>query len=180
MNETKNFRKEQSSKAEAGSGNENIGTLKRITVSIALAAALICFPLFACDGNRPKDPYVSVPDTGVTVEDVVLNPQEYMGRQVTIAGTIKKTFGEQAFLLHGEKLVDELIAVGADPYPDERNDTFDYRLAPVKGLRVTGVVRQFEADAVERETGIKLDGDRLKDYTGKPVIIVKSLQRADP
>jgi hypothetical protein len=149
-----------------------------IRFGIALAL-LVCSALVSCDSNRPEDPYISVADKGVTVEDVVLDADEYVGKQVTIAGTIKETFGEQAFVINGEKLVDGLLAVGADPYPNEPNEKFDYRLAPVKAVRVTGIVRRFDAAAVERETGVKLEDSHLKDYAGKPVIIVKSLQPAN-
>lgn len=87
----------------------------RVGAAFLLAAVGI---FAACGGNRASDPYISVPDKGVTVEDVALKPDEYVGKKVTVAGTVKDTFGERAFLLHGEKLVDELLAVGADPYPD--------------------------------------------------------------
>jgi hypothetical protein len=130
--------------------------------------------------NRPlEERYVSVPDAGVTIENVVLNPDAYIGRQVTIAGTIKETYGEKAFLLHGEKLVNELLAVGADPFPEKPNDAFDYSLAPVKAVRVTGVVRRFDAAAFERETGVSANETGGERFAGKPVIVVESIEKAE-
>jgi hypothetical protein len=154
------------------------GKFSRFSIGVLLAA-LAGFALAACGGgNRPNDPYVSVPDAGVTVEDIVFDPEKYVGKRVTVAATVKGTFGERAFLLHGEKLVDELLAVGADPYPEMDNDKMDYPLHPVKAVRVTGVVRHYDG-GVERETGVRLDDARLKDYAGKPVIVVESLQPAE-
>jgi hypothetical protein len=79
-----------------------------------------------------------------------------------------------------EKMVDGLLALGADPFPEAQNEKFDYRLGPVKAVRVTGIVRVFDP-AVERETRVQLAGDtRLARFAGNLVIVVKSLQKSEP
>lgn len=151
---------------------------KRIS---GLITVLVFVSVFAaCDSNRPKDPYISVPDKGVTVENVVIKPDAYIDKQVTVAGTIKETFGERAFMIRGEKLVDELLVVGADPYPNLSNQVGSVPLSTVEAVRATGVIIKFNVAEIEREIGVNLNDSRLANYAGKPTLIVKSLERVKP
>ena len=149
--------------------------------SRGLAPAFLIVLVFisvACD-PRAENTFVKTPDEGVTTEDVASNPDAHIGQRVTVVAPVKGTFGEQAFVLHAEGLADDLLAVGADPYPNERNESIHQQLMDAKGVRVTGVVRRFDRPAIERETGLKLDDQRLDAYEQKPVIIVESLQAVD-
>ncbi len=140
---------------------------------------IVCLLLLNACGPRADGTFVSAPDKGVTVENISANPDDHIGKQVTVVAPIRRTYGENAFLLFAENLPDDLLAVGADPYPDQPNESIESSLMQAKGVRVTGVVRRLDPPAAERETGLKLDDERLKAYIGKPVIVVKSLQMID-
>ena len=141
------------------------------------AIGLACVLLFIACGPRASDTFVSAPDKGVSVEDISAKPDDHIGKQVTVVAPIRRTFGEKVFLLFAENRPDDLLVVGADPYPDQQNESIDTSLIQAKGVRVTGVVRSFDPAAIERETGgIKLDDERLRPYIGKPVIVAKSIQ----
>ncbi|HEX8286574.1 MAG TPA: hypothetical protein VF556_01180 [Pyrinomonadaceae bacterium] len=92
-----------------------------LRLCIVLTAVVLCFGM-ACNSNRPEDQYVSIPESDIKVEDVVQDPGRYIGKQVTVAGKIEEMFGEQAFMIHGEKMVDGLLALGTDPFPEAQNE----------------------------------------------------------
>lgn len=140
-----------------------------------MAFIIVCLLLFAACGSQPNNIFVSTPDKGVTVENISSNPDDHIGKRVTVVAPVMKTFGEQVFSLHSGILNEELLAVGVDPYPDQKNEKIQTSLIQAKGVQVTGIVRRFEPAEIERETGVKLNDERLSDFTGEPVIVVKSL-----
>ncbi len=47
-------------------------------------------------------------------------------------------------------------------------------------MEVTGEVRPFGPAAFERDTGTPLDADALREWAGKPALLVKSLKVLPP
>ena len=146
----------------------------------SLAILILCtFGLAACE-RESINPFTSAPDKGVTVENILSYPTDYINKEVTVVAVVSKTLGDKAFLLHGENPTGELLVVGADPYPRQPNESIDLGYMLAKSVRVTGNVEAFDPVAVERVSGLGRNDIRLQDYAGRAVIIAKSMETLDP
>ncbi|HEV2065285.1 MAG TPA: hypothetical protein VGR08_00510 [Thermomicrobiales bacterium] len=101
-------------------------------------------------------------DLGVTVDDILAQPQELVGLTVTVSDEVEEhLLTPHAFLLGDSAL----LAVSTTAHPELFVEATAY---------VTGEVRIFNYEEAERTTGLDLD-ERLRDYEGQPMILVESL-----
>jgi hypothetical protein len=154
---------------DSGSGNDQ-------SLKVSLAVLVIFTLVFAACERESINPFTSVPDKGVTVENILSNPKDYIGKDVAVVATVSKTLGNKAFLLHGENLTGELLVVGTDAYPSRPNENVDLGFMLAKGARVTGTVEAFDSITAERATGVSRNDHRLQDYAGQVMITAKSLE----
>ncbi|HEX6125273.1 MAG TPA: hypothetical protein VFZ23_07850 [Pyrinomonadaceae bacterium] len=148
-------------------------------IKVALALLIVtCF--FAGCESESINPFTTAPDKGVTVENILSNPKDYTGKEVTVVAAVSKTVGDRAFLLHGENPTGELLVVGGDPYPSQPNESIEHGFMLAQSVRVTGTVEAFDPVAVERQAGVRRDDDRLKNYRGRAMIVARSLETLNP
>ena len=114
---------------------------------------------------------------GATVQDITSNPSAVEGRIVTVSGEVNRVFGPRWFSIGGEGYGggEELLVVGPSAVPSILNNLADSGKVSNDLVQVTGRVRVFEEDAIEREINADLDGDLFDIYDGKAVVVMHDL-----
>src|SRR6185369_5531548 len=112
-----------------------------------LVLNLVTFSAFGqSKGNQSASPQAQVGQT-VDVSDVAKNPQQYMGKEVTVEWKVDRVYSPNAIGL--EKDEKHLLVIGVTP--GALGDTS----AMKKGdpFAATGVVRNFDRAGLERQYG---------------------------
>lgn len=131
----------------------------------------------AAEGQPDGALLTPVPGTGsgemgiLTVADIAGNPDQYMGQQVVIEGSIDRIFSATVFTLDE----DALLAAGIDNdllIVAENANAFALDDGWLDDqVQVTGTVRLFVLAEVEREFVLDLDDELVVDFEGRPAII---------
>ncbi len=125
-----------------------------------------------------------------SVGDVADEPENWIGRQVTVTDDVTDVIGRHSFQMGEEGFLGlfggELLVVGAKPLPQWVGDDFassgffddDDDFDELEGAiaRVSGTVRRFNLQDVERELGVDLDDGLFGDYDGDPVLVAQSVR----
>lgn len=117
-------------------------------------------------------------EEGVSLRQLVDNPQDFYGERVTVSATVARVVQPRAFtLVSDEPASDEepvedaaVLVVGSEPVASG--------LSEEQSVRVTGKVRPFRLQAVERELGVELRDSLRASYGGETPAIVASAVRA--
>lgn len=109
--------------------------------------------------------------------DIVTNPDNYIGKTVTVTGEVEKVFSKRAFLLDEEAVTGDKDLLVLSPDKTELNlEAIDDSWLN-DGVKVTGkVVRMVTAD-VEKELGWDLDNELEVEYKDRPVIIAQTIAK---
>ena len=149
--------------------------------SIVPVIALVALPL-ACAPRTATEmelgDVVAEPVMTTTVSDIVNAPARYAGKVVTVSGEVSRVFGPRWFAIGGQEFGGhELLVLGSSTMPGLLSDLADSGKVMNDIVMVTGVVRAFEEDALEREVGggLDLDGDVFDPYDANPVIVMTDL-----
>jgi hypothetical protein len=114
------------------------------------------------------------------VADILSDPNAFLGKTVTVVSDVEDVYGPRAFTLdveyedsYGAKNSEEdlltlIPKVGGFPSVDAQWKD--------RKARVTGVVQRME-QSIEREIGWVLPQRLKSEYRGKPVLIVRSIER---
>lgn len=102
-------------------------------------------------------------DFGITIDDILARPNEFLGMTVTVSDEVEEHLLTPHLFLLGD---DALLCISATPHPELFVESTAY---------VTGEVRLFDLREIERRTGIDLDDAALRDFSGQPVVLVHSL-----
>ncbi len=139
-----------------------------------IVLGLIAWALYeAFDRDQPATaPPTAGPQAAATINNIVTNPSEFMGRTVTVSGEVGEVIGPRAFTI-GEP--QELLVVGANELPTIAQGTFEGELTPDRTVQVTGPVRTFDLAQVEQEIGFDLDDNLFANYAGRPAIVAQSM-----
>lgn len=162
------------------------------------AAALIILVLFGSGCNAGERDGVAEPSptpethppppappwlaAGAThrVADITGAPKDSIGKTVTVVAEVNEVYGPRAFTLDGDEdsppakspgkdLLALVPKVGDFPKIDEQWKK--------SRARVTGVVQQMAPKNVEREIGWFLPRSLEANFRGKPVLIVRRVER---
>jgi hypothetical protein len=121
---------------------------------------------------------VAEPVMTTTVSDITTGPQRYVGKVVTVSGEVGRVLGPRWFTIGGQEFGgSEILVLGKSTMPGLVNRLADSGMVMNDIVLVTGVVRAFEEDALEREIGggLDLDGDVFDPYDAHPVIVMTDL-----
>lgn len=111
---------------------------------------------------------------GVTAQQIIDNPEAYVGRTVTVSGDVEEIFEPRAFNIDSGSTIGELLVIGREPFPQV---TATPNRAILKGdiATVTGVVKMLTSvEDVEREIGWDLTPQIVTTYQTKPVLIAQT------
>jgi hypothetical protein len=132
-------------------------------------------------GNVGEEGAEEVPDINVedkdsssVIEDVNLNPQNYVGREVTVTAEIEEIMGNNVLTLEGPGLEpdQDLIIVSSQGFMDQNNQPV-YSDEDI--LTVTGTVQMLNVANVESALGIDIPDDVLSDQPERPVIVARTV-----
>ena len=127
----------------------------RLAAVIALAVTVA-----GCAGGDDAEVEQAVSEATVDPEHGVL---------LTVTGAVGLVFGEQAFEVGVESEQNVLVVSPEHQVPVARGVT----------VRVTGVVEDFDLDAME-ERGAELDEDRMRGFEGRSALIAVEVEVTSP
>ena len=131
-----------------------------IVGAIVVALLLVGFvALGSEDGSRAQ----SAP---VTVDEIADNPDAFRGETVTVTGKIHDVVSPKVFAITGDVLgrpePKVLVVDRGEPGAE---------VSKGESIKVTGMVRQFDADEFREEIQVELES-----YGGSPVILASSVE----
>jgi len=113
------------------------------------------------------------------VADITGAPNSFIGKTVTVVAEVDEVYGPRAFTLDGEGpslaqgarkgLLTLVPKVGGFPNVDAQWKDGK--------ARVTGVVQRMVGKDVEREIGWEMSANLKSGFMGRPVLIVRSVER---
>lgn len=152
-----------------------------------MAARLCALALYAaflsCQRERPSF-YVDNPSADRSQDELAIvadHPSAYLGKTVTVSGHVGNVLGEKAFILEARGPYEaQLLVVGADPFSEAPNKAVAFPRGQARFVEATGEVRRFDRAAFERATGTLLDAAAVREWTGRPALLAKSLKALPP
>lgn len=138
------------------------------TVALALVAlvALGCQPAVA-----PQNAGM-----GVTVEEILANPQRYVGQSVEADGQVDRVVGERVIALRSTAAAGEMLAIVSN----QSLKAVD-AIVPGETLHVNGTVQVMSAETVrrvEQQLGVQLDDEQLLNLANQaPFIVAQNVSK---
>ena len=156
---------------QAASAPRNFGktTCRRLGGATLAVSSVLFLPSCADSASERAEK-----TGGITVRQVIENPNAYVGKTVTVSGDVEEIWNPRAFNMDSGLSVGELLVVGREPFPN----------IPEAGNRayvvndvatVTGVVRMLVTADIEREIGWDLDPRIEAEFNAKPVLVAQSI-----
>ncbi len=153
----------------------------------AMLGGILLVGVLAASGGGIQAQTRSEPSVG----DITDEPENWIGRQVTVTDDVTDVIGRHSFQMGEEDFLGlfgggELLVLGAKPLPQWVGDDFassgffddDDDFDELEGAiaRESGTVRRFNLQDVERELGVDLDDGLFGDYDGDPVLVAQSVR----
>lgn len=112
------------------------------------------------------------PDSGITVSDILENPEMYEGAEVTVRAEVEEWLNPRAFVLDGQGVVqDNLLIITRDPtYAFEDPELFGDDI-----WEVTGTVERFTVATAIDTYDVDLQADAFAIYEGKPYLVADTV-----
>lgn len=129
----------------------------------------------ACNrGGGKNNGGTASPTDAPTVERIIEQPHQFIGKRVTLTGEVDTVHGPQAFELEGEGLIfdEEILVLTRSPVRlagDMLEDEDD--------VIVTGTVRMLVVADIERELGWDLDPALETQWQNKPVLVAEAISK---
>ena len=139
-----------------------------ILLATAAGALLTVVTLVLTNDGRGRD---GIGAAGMTAATVLEDPDRFVGTTVRLRDRVTEVVTARSLTLGPGRLLVLNIAV-ATAIDDMGDD--DQRLVG-DSVEVTGEVRLFAMDDIEAEVGI-LDEELFRAFTGKPVMIARSIE----
>ncbi len=154
--------------------NSNTNNFINLGRKVSLITLVSCALLLPACANY-ENPKGSV-EGADSVENVVEDVDQYVGKTVTIQGEVGDQVGSNSFILEDVDLLgqeEKLLVINptsASPVPV----TEDQR------VQITGEVREFVTADFERDYGLTWDAQSREqieaEYESRPVLVVQSMQ----
>lgn len=139
----------------AGYDGQAVLMARQITLDVPVAGAA---------GDKEFAAGSDGPERGVTVTDVLDHPERYLGQTIIVSAEVEEQFLTPHTFTLGDR---GFLAVSAEPHPELFVEATAF---------ISGEVRRFALEDLERELGIDLDEATLRQYEGKPVIVVEAVE----
>lgn len=149
----------------------------RSKTKIMLAVACIgVLALAGCARERTVEAKRE-PASGVTIRDIRDNPDSYRNKTVTVSGEVDEVLSPRAFEIGGEGFAfpGSLLVIAKQDLPSIAGRT-NGMLREDDIVQVTGTVRDFRREQIQREVGMQLSQDEYSKWEGQPVIVADSVQ----
>ncbi|MDP9474242.1 MAG: hypothetical protein M3R38_00805 [Actinomycetota bacterium] len=113
---------------------------------------------------------------GVSVADIVDDPEEFYGKNLTVSGLVGEVVGPNAVTIGGQDGIfeEELLIVGAQPLPElAEGDAVEIAVDDL--VQATGTLQEFAVPEFEEALGTELDDNLFGEYEGEPALQAKSV-----
>ena len=175
---------------ETGRNRAATGTIVAWILGIVAVIALIY--LFAYlfgafdddDSDLGETDDIEVADVGISVADVIEDPERYLGEDITVDGFVDVIVDPRSFTITNEDIIGEsLLVVGTEeiviPAGAERPEA---ESEPIE-VQVTGTVYMFGDDMLD-DVGdayeFMYEEDAFNQYEGEPVLLVDDVEMSIP
>lgn len=112
---------------------------------------------------------------GVSAAAVLEDPERFHGEVVRVNGRVTAVVSPRSVTLGEGGLL--VLDIATAPVIDAIGDRGESLIG--EAVQVTGEVREFHIDQIEAEVGA-LDEERFRVFTGRPVILVRSIDPSLP
>jgi hypothetical protein len=107
--------------------------------------------------------------------DLAANPDQYVGQEVTVSGTVSSITGDNAFTIGGGDIGGDALLVTSATSVGQQQLVEQGAIVQVTGT----VAEQFSADAVADDLGIEWeDPEAFADFAGQNYLIAESVSEA--
>lgn len=122
----------------------------------------------------PEEDEANEPVADATIDEIVEDPDVYVGDDVTVSGSVNQELDEFGFRLGGEDFLEGegLLVVSADTQAISDLTESEEELV----AQVQGTVQIFDLVTVEEDLGVDLDDDVYSEFDGEPVVIASDIQ----
>jgi hypothetical protein len=117
-----------------------------------------------------------------TIDQIVQNPQAFVGRPVTVAGAMVQVIGQRGAVLMDLRpaFSSRVLVVSARPLPNLATPATQPFVLQDNIIRVAGTVELLDLAAVEQQLGLALDPATFRQFVGQPVIVAREVTRFAP
>jgi hypothetical protein len=151
-------------------GTALVAGLVVLGLATVLAIAVYLAGRLPWDGRPPAD-VMTTPGL------VVVQPEDFYGKTVTVTGRIAHVLGPRAFTVGENTAVDgELLVVPARPITAPAGRAADVPMVIDDVVRLTGEVRRFELASFEREADTQLEDAALRTWEGRPALLARTVE----
>lgn len=166
-------RDERGVRRPRGRGPLGLDPMVLVLGGLALIALLALAVYLANDRNRVADDV-----DGPSVSAIADEPAAFYGKEVTIDGEVVDSLGPRAFVLGEREGLEttRVLVLGAEALPVAEGRSEDAPFLDDDEVQVSGMVRPFRQDELERELGFDLDDAAFADWENEPAIVATSVQ----
>jgi hypothetical protein len=142
-------------------------------LAIAIVAAILFAVVTLIDQWR-GDEAPPAATFGVTVGEIVNQPEQFYGETVTVSGEVNQVLQAFAFTIGGDAFGqgEELLVIGPPP-PVGEDLAAEEVVDEMYIVQATGTVHEFDVAAIEQEIGAELDQEVLARFEGQPVLVAE-------
>lgn len=144
-------------------------------VALAVLGVLLVIPFFT-------QSRAAAPQAGVTLDDLVEDPEAFVGETATVSGVVDHILLPHAFVLRSEQFAghEVLVVAEAEQLPTDPERPAQFALLPNDLVEVTGRVDVFDIAAFEEEVGEDVDDELFAEFVGGPMITALSVRIITP
>ncbi len=112
-------------------------------------------------------------EAGLTVDDIVERPEEYLGDTVSLEGEVQEIVGAGAFTISPAEFDSEaeLLVVWGEAFAALEGEPGQLIVREGETLQLTGEVRLFDIVDLGQELGTDFGADDFQVYEGQPVFV---------
>lgn len=117
---------------------------------------------------------------GERITNIVDNTSSYAGKQVALRAEVDDEVGSRALVIDQEDSVvgDEILVISRQPLEAVGGGPADILFDEGKDVEISGEVRSFNREELQKELGQVLDADAFRQWEGKPVIVANTITEA--
>jgi hypothetical protein len=156
------------------------GPSRRISVPLALRCGMLVVVLLGAaitaGGCQPVATPAAQTEIGVTIDDIMADPQHYLGEAVGAQANIARVINEQIVILQSQTSNSQMVAVLSSQAAQSLST-----LQAGQAVRLVGTVEPLTREDIqqaEQELGVTLDAGLILSLAGQAPFIV--VQDASP
>ena len=155
-----------------------------LVVAIILVGGFFFFGAQPIDDTTQPAPGVGggPVEEGVTVSDIIANPNQYVTQTVTLDGEVDRVLTPRMFVLdqEGTLVGDEILVITENQIPDEAEGAIANPFNDADKVTVTGTVSRLVITEVERDLDLDLDPQVEVEFENRPYISASDVTITSP